>query len=62
MCDFVFAYFFVRHVSRNFPEEELEELVRKMVIASEDIVTTFRNFVDWLKQNVEIVPRPDGNL
>ncbi|KAJ3636840.1 hypothetical protein MTP99_000348 [Tenebrio molitor] len=38
------------------------EHLRKMVIASEDIVTTFRNFIDWLKQKVENVPRPEGNL
>jgi hypothetical protein len=32
----------------------------QMVIASEDIVTTFRNFIDWWKQKVENVPRPEG--
>ncbi|XP_068896297.1 nucleolar protein 58-like [Tenebrio molitor] len=41
------------------PEEELEEHLRKMVTASEDIVTTFRNFIDWLKQKVENVRRPE---
>jgi hypothetical protein len=62
MCEKVFAYFFRRHVSKKFQEEELEEHLRKMVTASEDIVTTFRNFIDWLKQKVENVPRPEGNL
>jgi hypothetical protein len=78
MCEKVFAYFFRRHVSKKFQEEELEEHLRKvsfnlccfrsgmincylqMVTASEDIVTTFRNFIDWLKQKVENVPRPEG--